>query len=859
MAQGRPATIGPYTITGELGRGGMGVVYRARDPQLGRDVALKVLPSSAPQELRERFLREGRVAARLRHPNVVSILAAGEDDGVAWLAQDLIEGRPLDRILHEEVLAPAQAAELVEQIARAVGHAHAEGVIHRDIKPGNILVDRAGVPHLADFGLARDVEGSAKLSKSGQVYGTAHYMSPEQARGVVGGLDGRTDVWALGVVLYDCLANALPFEGDTALAVLSKVIGDEPRPLRSAVPDAPAALGVIITKCLEKDPGRRYATAEALADDLARWRGGDAILATPPTLAFRAARWARRNRRALLLGGGLAVAGLTTTAVLVVPELRESARLREASERARQAAEQRAQAALREKAEEAERLERARPHLDRGRRILARLDRLLGQADWTRAQADRRAREAQDEFTRALEAYPGHPDALLELARSWLLLDEKIEALRWLNQAAEVHPGNIRIRLARGLVRMDRYADLRGNALGRAIPETQASAQWLEAAQSDLRFVKEHGTDEEEFEFAAALLQFATGRRAAAAPRLQAYAEQRLTDAQAWNWAAYAWVAIAENAKGEAALTTLLKLRPRSATGLLRRSVARFALGRLEEAQADCDRLFAITDTFAPAYVNRGALRFTRGDTEGALADYDRAAQLDDDDPIVYSNRAVAHLTLGHLDAAEADFARAIALVPEYKEAYSNRASLHSTRGDHDKALADCARALAIDPDFPPAHFSRAVALEGQGDLDGATAAVTRALELRPGYFKAAVFAADLYAKRGDLPAARAGYERVLAADPRWFPALMNLGVTLMQQQEYTAAEQLFTRAIAVRPKFWNIHKNRGLVRAILRDYDGAVADLQRAVDLAAPGTPDRADAEHWLRRISADAQKRRR
>ncbi|MCI0342267.1 MAG: SUMF1/EgtB/PvdO family nonheme iron enzyme [Planctomycetales bacterium] len=329
--------IGPYEVLGELGAGGMGVVYRARDPELRREVALKVLPGGAPPDVRARFLREGRTGARLRHEGIVAVHAAGEADGQAYIVQELIEGESLSRVLERGTLPPERAAAIVERVARSLSYAHGEGVIHRDVKPGNILLDRAGAPHLADFGLARTVEVSAALSQSGQAIGTPHYMSPEQAEGRPGMTDARSDVWACGVVLYECLAAARPFEGGPH-SVMEQVVRDEPAPLRRKVATVPRALETIVSRCLEKEPHRRYPTAEALAEDLARFLRGEEVEARPVSLVERLRRRVRRNPAPWALGAALAATLLLVAGGLGLSDWRERARVAEELRLARELA-----------------------------------------------------------------------------------------------------------------------------------------------------------------------------------------------------------------------------------------------------------------------------------------------------------------------------------------------------------------------------------------------------------------------------------------------------------------------------------------------------------------------------------------
>ncbi|MHC5019858.1 MAG: protein kinase domain-containing protein [Planctomycetota bacterium] len=290
-----PTQIGKYKILGELGRGAMGIVFRALDPDLAREVALKVLPAGSTSDLRARFLREGRTSARLRHPGIVSVHETGEADGWSFIVQELIEGRTLGEAIAEEPVTAAEAAAFGEGIARALAHAHAEGVIHRDVKPGNVLVDSDGAVHLADFGLARDVEGTQKLSQSGTVIGTPDYMSPEQAEGRLGGIDGRSDIWSVGVVLFELVAGRPPFTGETPIKILTAILQEDPIPLSRLVPGVPRDYAAIVGRCLRKDAAQRYPNAEELADDLARFLRGERVQASHEGPLSGVRRSIRRN------------------------------------------------------------------------------------------------------------------------------------------------------------------------------------------------------------------------------------------------------------------------------------------------------------------------------------------------------------------------------------------------------------------------------------------------------------------------------------------------------------------------------------------------------------------------------------
>ena len=264
--------FGRYVVLGELGRGAMGMVYRAVDPIIERDVAVKTLLPSLGDEVmaesRERFQREARSAGRLNHPNIVTIYDVGEEDGTAYIAMELLDGRTLqDMLIDAKPMPFATIADIAAQVADALDHAKRFGIVHRDVKPANIVVSASGCAKLADFGVAH--MPSSSMTLSGASLGSPRYMSPEQVLGQP--VDPRSDIFSLGVVLYEMLSGSTPFErpGDTTVfALMNRVAGEAHRPVHEVDPGIPAAFDRILARALAKSPAERYERAGDMANDL---------------------------------------------------------------------------------------------------------------------------------------------------------------------------------------------------------------------------------------------------------------------------------------------------------------------------------------------------------------------------------------------------------------------------------------------------------------------------------------------------------------------------------------------------------------------------------------------------------------
>src|SRR5512143_12952 len=302
--------LGDYELLEEVARGGMGVVFRARQLKLDRIVAVKVLRDAwlaTPAQVK-RFQAEAANAAKLKHPNIVPVHEVGEQDGQHFFAMDLVEGKNLAELTREGPLPPRQAAELVNKVAKAVQHAHEQGVLHRDLKPSNVLLDATGEPQVTDFGLARPMDDESSLTLTGQVLGTPGYIAPEQAKGS-GTVGPSADVYGLGALLFHLLTGRAPSVGASAAETLTQVLQQEPLSPRLLNPGVPVDLAAVCLKCLGKVPRERYGSAGELAADLERFLGNETTLARPAGAMERGVRWCRRKPALAATGIALVLVG----------------------------------------------------------------------------------------------------------------------------------------------------------------------------------------------------------------------------------------------------------------------------------------------------------------------------------------------------------------------------------------------------------------------------------------------------------------------------------------------------------------------------------------------------------------------
>jgi serine/threonine-protein kinase len=676
-------SIGPYRLLRELGRGGMGVVYEALDPALGRAVALKVLPPEllASASMRARFRREAELASRIAHPGVCTVFAAGIEDGAPWIAMQLVRGETLARRIEraraagpDASLGPARdTAVLMARVARALEAAHALGVLHRDVKPANVMVTPEGLPVLLDFGLARsDEPGEALLTRTGETTGTPAYLAPEMIAGELARPDARCDVYSLGVMLFECLALERPFQGPTQVALYRAVLAGAPARLPRA--RAPRDLAVVTATALERDRARRYAGAADLAADLEAFADGRPVAARALSAPERLLRWARREPRLAAISGVLAATGAALAlAAGAVWSSRDEVRAAESERAAREV-----EAAVVE-----------------------------GFADLADGQHD----AADAAFARALALAPAHAEALAGRAFASLDRGRPEEARARLAQAPPLPELEPLRRAVRGEPAGEPEAGARGSALDLFLEGELLLRTCWELPRSERPPCAQR---------ALALFDEAVARLPAARSLYhmeRAYAAQAARDAQAARSAAEALATLWPDSLREVytAGAVLTELDPPRACELLERAAL-------------------LGPGHYGVFHNLGTAYLMQGDPERAERALRRALELAPDVADAHNGLGLALVDLGRTEEARRSYLRALELRPDMVEALSNLAELEYKQGEHPQSAEHYARVLELDPGSALDRHNYAGELYELGRYEDAREQYLRALDQDPSF-----------------------------------------------------------------------------------------------------------------------------
>ncbi len=797
--------LGSLVLVHEVGSGGIGRIWKAWDPRLSRWVAVKRLVDRASGPALLRFQREARIAAGLKHPHVVAVHEFGEHEGRPWLAMELLEGGAFDP------RGPLKrSVAILAKVARGLAAAHAQGIVHRDLKPANIMLDARGEPRLVDFGLAHFADAEQRLTRSGTALGTPLYMAPEQVRGDVRKIGPATDVYALGVLLYESLAGRPAFTGASVAAIYDQVLNADPAP-----PPGPPDLVAVSLKALSKNPRDRYRGADEFAAELERWQAGEPVLAKPPG-------WTRKLRGKLRwIAAGVLVAAAAAGGAVVLDSSRESGRHRAELEREK--------AAL-----EAGRL------LDERIAPIAALVQQAKSASYIPGDEIYRRhedlRKARPELEALAAKAPGHAGVRIVLSEALSLLGKAEEAAEVIDQAAVLRPDDPAVHRLRARAHLEmafrlgfgKGAEARREASRQAAAKARESfakavggwggatdldldvarayaafldERWDEAVRLAREGIARHGdrvgveefhrligttsrADEAEKEFGLGL------RRKPHSPELRIIRAHVRASVRDW-------------AGLESDLVALLRLWPTADANLAPLAKARLQLGRTREALADAEACVRRLPRHAYGHVVRAEVLFALAKPEDGFESIQRALDLD----------------------------------PRESRAWELLARREQVRGDLEAALAAWRRVVILQPEALDARSGVVKCLERLGRSSEAESETTRWIE-------AGGAAADCWVLRAQVRLNRQRVEDAVAdldeGERRGcrMPDLWHFrGIAYEQQGRTGAAEEQYGKAISMDDCF-EYRMQRGGLRA----RTGAAAGAREDFEAAARLNPDHPD-----------------
>ena len=766
-----PAVTG-YELLGELGRGGMGVVYKARQIKLNRLVALKMVLAGAHagSEQLARFYTEAEAVAQLQHPNIVQIYEVSEHDGLPFFSLEYVDGGSLNQKIAGKPQPIQEAAQTAEILALAMASAHQHGIIHRDLKPANVLLTQDGLPKITDFGLAKRLESDSGQTRSGTLMGTPSYMAPEQARGDTHEIGPLADQYALGVILYELLTGRTPFIGTSIVDTLKQVQNQEPVAPSRLQPTVPRDLDTICLKCLQKEPQKRYASVDALADDLHRFVAGEPILARPVGRVERIWRWCKRNPRVASLYAAVATLLVTVGVFLTLQTIR-NARERETTSEVSKLAQERLTQAT--KAIQGGSYRQAQTLLQWSDPVVETNPALVQTRDQLH-----QLRAQVDLYTEFKE--------LLDRARYYALFGQK----ETLKEA-----------LASGKELIGLYDQIEQKA-GRA----QCGLPPLNDHQRQL-------LQEEFFETFLVLAQVEDLVAGTVDESKRKAAAQK----------AVAWLDRAE------------KIFPEAWALFFRRAGYLEKLGDAKRAKADAQRAAKMRPATPLDRFWFGLALHLEGDAikekdaakaqekyRRALQEYAILLRLRPDHFWGYFDGALCHFQLSNLDEAVISFTVCVQLRPEVVWSYFNRGQILRQQKQFDAAAEDFTMALERNPLYAEAFVHRGLAYAGLDKHQSALEDFDKALRINPDQALGLVSRADSYRKLNRLPEALADYERARQFDPKNPTIYSGRGNAYLALADYSKARADFATLIKLQPNQALSHRLYGVASLRLLDFEAA-------------------------------------
>lgn len=891
-----PGILGDFQLGREIGRGGMGVVFEAEQISLGRRVALKVLPFAAlaDSKMLQRFKNEARAAAALDHPHIVKVHAVGQDRGVHFIAMQFIDGRPLSELIRDRrgetaprpsvhpgastvtnavahALADTapiargstsrsrgdaayfrQVAEWGIQAAEALEHAHSMGVVHRDVKPGNLLLDKNGQIWVADFGLAKLAASDGGVTASGDILGTLRYMSPEQAGAKHGLVDARTDVYALGATLYELLTGVPAVDGDDKAEILRKIAFEEPVALRKLNRSIPADLETVVLKCLATEPGERYATAGELADDLRRFLAGKATLARPITVRQRLGRWVRRHpRRAaagiflvlVLVSGAWAVDRTRLTAEVAARGAADDADGLKARGRYSEALAEARRAAASLPTWGSRHLRRRVAELEADLILLNELESAhIARVSGHRVGSETGSSAMASQYTSAFSRYGvdlvgDDEETVVLVLRGRSVVREASAALddwgMWeqdpalsarlfrIAEAIDENPTGLMARARTALKQRDlpglrRLAEEAEGPVGSPIEQVYLSdVLWyldrIDEAANLLMAGLRHHRDNFLLNNLAGEMLCRSGQKAKAIPYFMVAAALRPDlPAPALNLAGALGETDRPN-EAELILRDIIRVHPDFALAQVSFGKVLSQSGKPDEAEAAYRRAIEIGPDLVVAHENLAAFLSNHGRHAEALPFAQRARELEPHSPLTTTNLGVILTRLDRASEAEPFLERAVALGPTEPNVHANLGSALARQKKFVEAETEYRTELGLNPRHANALAGLAQVLAQQGRFADAEPYFRQTAESRSTDPTAWIELGNNRKAQARLDEAEAAYRKAADVGPKNAEAQYALGMFLKDPRSRPAeAEPFLRRATALRPTYAPAFYNLG-------------------------------------------------
>ncbi|MEK7482842.1 MAG: tetratricopeptide repeat protein, partial [Planctomycetota bacterium] len=856
--------FGKYEILELLAKGGMGAVYKVRHRELDQIYALKVIHTGAfasPQE-RLRFEREAQLTARLKHPWIVQIIDFGETEGQSYICMEFVSGENLKEYLKRKH-SIRKMVLLFRNIALALDYAHQQGIIHRDLKPANIFVTPNHEPKIVDFGLAKDIEStvvSQQMTQSGEILGTPAYMPPEQVSGEVENLKAATDIYSLGVCLYEALTSRCPFTGKTLHELFSQIITESPQPPSHWNSKIQRDLDAIVLKTLEKTTQDRYRTAKEFADDLERFLEGYPVLASPGDLIERLLKWNKRHRRILSLLGSI----LLFLSCLIGYQQIHRYHLRKKKVLD---LEDQYQQVLKEVQENFSRVQTQTDSIDSDE-LLLQLTNLMNQLQTLNSLNF--PREKREQLQYQIGTF------LVENAckkEEYLLADYVSKKMAQLQTLSEIQRKNLQSyvkesqynRLTQHKNRLQfwlmqfRSQQILFGMKNRALLEISKMNE-PEILQQLLELMKE-GTNqilqkkllnplEKEYYFFLVqaigrlenpnagdylirdLEQFVSASRASASKHFLIEVQYMVELAKSLLWSKTPQMALKfeevrtqmeENslfwkrtefvANGLSEFDQLNKQKAFTAKDFLERAKFKYYAKDFQGALDDFSQFARLDPQNCSYYSDRGLCRFKLGDMAGAIDDYNKAIQFDPNNFIAYNDRAIAKRYQGLLNDAIADLNRSIQIYSKDFESYLNRGDIYTDLNKLEEAMCDYNEALRLNPNSFHVYVNRGYLKDKYlKDISGAFQDYNQAIELHSDYAPAFLNRGGIKMIRFDFVGALADFNRAIEIDPKIAEAYADRAYIKQQQGDPLGALQDYNESIRLSPKNIECYRSRGLL-----------------------------------------------